>query len=142
MLVSSIMDKNVITVAPDDSVRHASKLLLRYNIGSVPVCSEGRKLRGMVTDRDIALRCIATGADPDNTPVKEIMTRSIVSVSPDDNVHDAAKQMAEQQVRRLPVVSGGRLAGMLSLCDIARNRPNVTEIGAVLCEISSGIRRK
>ena len=78
-------------------------------------------LRGIVTDRDIVTRCVAADADPAVTPLRELMTRRLSSVSPGDSLDDAASVMAALQVRRLPVVDRGRLVGIVALADMARS---------------------
>ncbi len=96
----------------------------------------------MITDRDIVLRCVATESDPQSTRVREIMTRGVVSVSPDDDVREAAHKMAHEQVRRLPVVSaGGSVVGMLSLGDMAKSRALEMEAANALSEISVNIKK-
>lgn len=142
MLVSDIMNRNVVTISPDESVSLASRLLSRHNIGSLPVCSEDGKLRGVVTDRDIVLRCVATGSNPDEVPVREIMTRSVLTVAPGDDVSRVADLMSSAQIRRLPVVQGGHLTGIVALGDLAW-RPNCDmEAARALSEISMNIKRR
>ena len=103
MKVSDLMTKNVVSISPDESTSLAARLLYRHNIGSLPVCSSDGKLRGILTDRDIVLRCVAAENDPEHTPVREIMSRAPISTSPDDDVRQAAEMMAAHQIRRLPV---------------------------------------
>ncbi|MEL4106156.1 CBS domain-containing protein [Oscillospiraceae bacterium CM] len=142
MLVAELMSDSVITIAPDEPASLAARLLYRHNIGSVPVCSADGHLRGIVTDRDIVLRCVAAENDPETTPVREIMTRGLVTVSPTDDVREAARQMAEAQVRRLPVVEGGRLVGMLAIGDMAKTHAFDMEASKALSEISVNIRKR
>jgi CBS domain-containing protein len=142
MLVSDLMTDSVISIAPDEPAALAARLLFRHNIGSVPVCSEDGRLRGIVTDRDIVLRCVAAENDPETTPVREIMSRNIISVSPSDDVREAARQMASAQVRRLPVVESGKLVGMLALGDMAKTHSFDMEASKALSEISSNIRKR
>lgn len=142
MRVSELMNANVVSVTPDEPVLLASRLLSRHNIGSLPVCSLDGKLRGMVTDRDITLRCVAAESDPQTTRVREIMTRGVVSVTPDDDIREAAHKMAHEQVRRLPVVdSGGSVVGMLSLGDMAKSRAMEMEAANALSEISVNVKK-
>lgn len=138
--VGDIMSDHVITVGQDEPVIAAARLFKRYNLGALPVCDDTGRLRGMLTDRDVVLRCMASGYDPKNVKIREIMTRGIVTTSPDSAVDDAAKQMSTDQVRRLPVVDGGRLVGMLSLGDMARHCD--MEAAAALADISSNVSRK
>ncbi len=142
MLVSELMTDSVISIAPDEPASLAALLLFRHNIGPIPVCTEDGRLRGIVTDRDIVLRCVAAENDPETTPVREIMSRSLVTVSPSDDVREAARQMSESQVRRLPVVEGGRLVGMLALGDMAKTHSFDMEASKALSEISSNIRKR
>ncbi len=139
MLVSELMSDNVISIAPDEPASLAARLLYRHNIGSVPVCTEDGRLKGVVTDRDIVLRCVAAENDPETTPVREIMTKSIVTVSPNDDVREAARQMAEAQVRRLPVVDAGSV-GYLAIGDMAKKHMYDMEASKALSEISLNLR--
>ena len=141
MLVSELMNRDVITIAPEETASIAARLLFRRNIGSVPVCDRSGRLRGIVTDRDIALRCVAAGNDPETTPVREIMSRCVVSCSPDDDISSASAKMSSGQIRRLPVVENGQLVGILSLGDIAVSRQCRMEAGSALSDISSNVRR-
>ena len=95
----------------------------------------------MVTDRDIVVRCVAAGDDPERTRVAEIMTRRILAAEPDRSVDEAARLMAREQVRRLPVQERGRLVGMVSLGDVAVRPDYTMEAGEALQEISQNIRR-
>ncbi len=142
MLVSELMTDSIISIAPDEPASLAARLLFRHNIGAIPVCTEDGRLRGIVTDRDIVLRCVAAENDPETTPVREIMSRGLVTVSPTDDVREAARQMAESQVRRLPVVESGKLIGMLALGDMAKTHSFDMEASKALSEISSNIRKR
>lgn len=142
MQISDIMSPNVVSVTPDESASLAARLLYRHNIGSVPVCSEDGNLRGIVTDRDITLRCVAAESDPDTTPVKDIMSKNIISVSPEDDVRIATRMMAKEQVRRLPVTSEGKIVGMVSLGDMAKTHTYDMEASKALSEISENTNRK
>ena len=142
MLVSDIMNQSVVSCAPDENVAHAARLMASYNVGSLPVCSPDGRLRGIVTDRDIVLRCVAEGSDPRKTPVRELMTRAVASLSPGDDISRAADKMGGSQVRRMPVVQGGKVVGILSLCDIARREACGMEAARAFGEISSNLKRK
>ena len=102
-------------------------------------CGADGRLRGVVTDRDIVLRCIAAEEDPAQTMVRDIMTRSCATVSPGDDCREATRIMSARQVRRLPVVEEGRLVGMISLSDLARSRRFDMEAAQALCEISENV---
>ena len=139
MQVKDLMNPSVVTVEPTASAALAARLISRHNVGSLPVCTEGGRLRGVVTDRDIVLRCIATEDDPAQTPVRDIMTRGCATVSPDADCREATRLMSLHQVRRLPVVENGRLVGMISLADVARSGRFDMEAAQALCEISENI---
>ena len=119
MKVSEVMTRNVQTVSPDQPVQEAASFMLNADAGSIPV-TEGDRLIGMITDRDITVRGIAKGYGPD-TPVRELMTDDLIVVRIDDDVEEAATKMSDAQVRRLPVIDQDeRLCGIVSLGDLAR----------------------
>jgi len=134
--VSELMTSDAISVMPDDTAGFAAALMARHNIGALPVCTPAGALRGIVTDRDITLRCISNDCDPYQTCVREIMSRNISSVSPDADIREAARIMADKKVRRLPVVNEGKIEGMLSLGDIAKSRSSDIEASKALSDIS------
>lgn len=142
MLIRDLMNPSVVTVEPTSSAALAARLISRHNVGALPVCGNDRRLRGMVTDRDIILRCIASEDDPAQTPVRDIMSRGCATVSPDDDCRRATHLMAEHQVRRLPVVDGGKVVGIISLSDLARSHRYDMEAAQALCEISENILQK
>ena len=121
MQVKDLMNPSVVTIEPASSAALAARLISRHNVGALPVCAGDGRLRGMVTDRDLVLRCIAAEEDPAQTPVRDIMTRECATVSPGDDCREATRLMAAQQVRRLPVVENGKIVGMISLSDLARS---------------------
>jgi len=141
MKVSEIMNSNVISLKAEDTVSRAAALFARHNIGALPVCGNDGRLRGIVTDRDIVLRCIAGEYQPEETKVREIMTRGVSTVSPEDDIRAATHLMSEEQVRRLPVVDSGRVVGMISLGDIARKNAFDMEASRALCDISTPRRK-
>ncbi len=119
MKVSDVMTREVETVRPDQTAREAASFMLSSDAGSIPV-TEGDRLIGMITDRDIAVRGVAHGHGPD-TPVRELMTSGVVCARLDDDVEEVAMRMAEAQVRRLPVLDENeRLCGIISLGDLSR----------------------
>lgn len=142
MKVRDMMSQRVITVTPEENLAVAARLLSHYNIGALPVCTKEGRLRGIVTDRDIVLRCVATEDDPCGTRVSDVMTRRIVSVDADEPINVAAELMSDRQIRRLPVQSGGRLVGMVSLGDLAKVPDFSTEAAGTLESVSSNFRRK
>ena len=127
MKVFDIMSEHIVTVGLGEPVAAAARLLKQYNIGAVPVCDERGNLRGMITDRDIAVRCAANGLSPMETKTGDVMTRGVITINDNAYIGDAARLMADAQIRRLPVCRDGRLVGMLSLADLARNTACDTE---------------
>ena len=120
MKVSEVMTRDIQTVRPDQPVQQAASFMLSADAGSIPV-TDGDRLIGMITDRDIAVRGVAKGYGPD-TPVRELMTNDIICVRADEDVDDAASKMSEAQVRRLPVIDDQeRLCGIVSLGDLSRD---------------------
>ena len=142
MKVCDIMSDRVVSIDQNESVSAAAKLLKRCNIGALPVCDGNHRLRGMLTDRDIVTRCVAADADPAQLRVSEIMSRGVVTAGPFDELNQVVKIMGADQVRRLPVLDEGRLVGMVTLCDMARNCNCDMEASEALSEISSNFRRK
>ena len=141
MQVRDLMNPSVVSITPSGSASLAARLLSRHNVGSLPVCGEDGGLRGIVTDRDIILRCVAAEEDPLKTQVKDIMTRNCAVVSPDDDAREATRLMAARQGRRLPVLEDGRVVGMVSLGDLARSHRCDMEASKALSEISENVKK-
>ena len=119
MKVSEVMTKDIETVRPDQQARDAARFMLQADAGSIPV-TDGERLVGMITDRDIAVRGVALGYGPE-TLVSDLMTSGVVSAHADEPVEEAARKMGEAQVRRRPVIDDQeRLVGIVSLGDLAR----------------------
>jgi CBS domain-containing protein len=119
MKISEVMTRDVQTVRPDQTAREAASFMLNADAGAIPV-TEGERLVGMITDRDIAVRGVAEGHGPD-TPVRELMTNDIVAARLDDDTDDVAAKMSEAQVRRLPVIDDQeKLCGIVSLADLSQ----------------------
>ena len=119
MKVSQVMTRDVKTVRPDQTAKEAARFMLSEDAGSMPV-SEGDRLIGMITDRDIAVRGVAKGHGPD-TPIRELMTNEVICAREDDDVEEVATKMSKAQVRRLPVIDASdKLCGIVSLGDLAR----------------------
>ncbi|MGE5640348.1 MAG: CBS domain-containing protein [Clostridia bacterium] len=120
MRLSNIMTGSIQTVAPGASLAEAAKKMASADIGSLPVCSGERKVIGIITDRDIAVRAVARGLDPNATRVQDVMTREVLSCPADSDVEAACELMEEKQVRRLVVTDGQDAPiGIVSLGDIA-----------------------
>ena len=135
MKVSEIMTKDVISLSVDDTTEHAAQLMKEHNIGAIPVDRE-EKVVGIVTDRDIVLRCIAENKNTKTQKVREIMTSNPVVGEVNMNVDDAARIMSERQIRRLPIVESNKLVGMVSLGDLAVQPKLHEKAGEALSEIS------
>lgn len=118
MRVKDVMTNDVASLNPEDSIERAAELMKEFNIGSLPVC-EGKKVIGIVTDRDIALRAVAEGKDNRNQTVKDVMSSNPVVIDSQADVKEAAKLMSDNQIRRIPIVEANSLVGMVSLGDIA-----------------------
>jgi CBS domain-containing protein len=119
MQLSEIITREVETVRPETSAREAAQRMRSMDVGALPVC-DGRRLLGMVTDRDLAIRVLAEGRDPNATPVQDAMTPDVCYAFEDDDVQRAADIMKDRQIRRLPVVDREKhLVGIVALGDIA-----------------------
>mgnify|MGYP002523010605 FL=1 len=140
MRVKDCMTKQVISVGAGEPVSVAARLMARYNLGALPVRGTDGQLEGMLTDRDIVLRCIAAERSPKAVRVREVMTRSIAAAAPDTDATAAAGIMAARQVRRLPVTEEGRLVGMVSLADLSRRPDYMMEAAEALEDICAGVR--
>jgi CBS domain-containing protein len=132
--IKEVMTRDVRACEPNATVAQAAKVMAQEDVGPVPIVEDGR-LAGLVTDRDIVVRVVAEGRDPNTTTVREIASTKLVTVSPDDDLDEALKLLAERQVRRLPVVEGDRLVGIVAQADIARLGKD-KKTGEVVEEIS------
>jgi CBS domain-containing protein len=133
--VQELMTRNPCSIDADKSVTYAAKMLRDEDVGLAPIV-EGDRLVGTVTDRDITIRVVAEGKDPESTKVKDIASINLVTVDPRQDLDEALKLMAKHQVRRLPVTEeGGRLVGLVAQADIARSG-NESQTGRVVEEIS------
>ena len=142
MKVRELMTKQVVRIHPEEPVAVAARTLTQYNIGALPVCGRDGQIYGMVTDRDLVTRCMASGRQADAMKVRDAMTAGVVSVGPDMDVTAAAHLMGRRQVRRLPVVENGRLCGMVSLGDLAAREENAIDAADALTEITANIREE
>lgn len=120
--IRDIMTRTVETVSPETTIKDAASLMKGKDFGSLPVV-EGKKVVGVLTDRDIAVRVVAEGRDPASTRLGEVMSKDIVSVREDSDLQEAEKLMHDRQLRRLPVVNAqGELVGYLSLAKMTRSQ--------------------
>ncbi|MBZ9688291.1 CBS domain-containing protein [Clostridium estertheticum] len=135
MKLRDVMTKEVTSLNVDDTVEKAAQIMKEKKVGSIPVCRDG-KIEGMVTDRDITLRSIAQGENISSIKVSSIMSLNPITGDLNMDVHEAANLMAENQIRRLPVVDNNAVVGILSLGDLAVEPKFVNEAGDALSEIS------
>jgi CBS domain-containing protein len=133
--VKDVMTPRPTSVAGDAMAVEAARRMLSEDVGSLPVV-DGELLVGMITDRDLVLHVIAKDLDPHKVPVSDVCSENPVTAEPEEALDDALQRMASEQVRRLPVVTDGRLVGILAQADIARtSRPEST--GRLVEEISA-----
>ena len=117
--IRDLMTSNPATAEPSTTVVDAARIMASEDVGPVPIV-EGGRLTGIVTDRDLVVRVLAESKDPNSTTVGEIASSDLTTVSPDTDLHEALDLMSASQVRRLPVVEGGQLVGIVAQADIAR----------------------
>jgi CBS domain-containing protein len=117
-----IMSPDCTCIGENDTVLEAAERLAELDVGSMPICGQDDRLKGMVTDRDIVVKVLAKGKDPSSTPVSELATQDeVVTIGADDPIEEALRTMAAHKVRRLPVIDGHELVGIVSQADIATN---------------------
>ena len=142
MKVKELMTPSVIRIGAEESVAVAARMLAHYNIGALPVCGRDGSLQGMLTDRDIVTRCLASGNAPEATKVGQVMTSKVHTVPSEMDAGAAAHLMGRRQIRRLPVVEDGKLCGMLSLGDLAQSLENAYDASDALSGITSNISER
>ncbi|HZJ22993.1 MAG TPA: CBS domain-containing protein [Anaerolineales bacterium] len=137
---SDIMTKDLVYSLPSDMVSDVAQLMKNEDIGPVLIVDEsnnGKRLVGIVTDRDLALKVVGEGRDPNNTRVEDVMTGSLVTCRADDDVENAMRAMAQNQLRRIPVVDdSGQLVGIISQADVATRLNEPQSTAEVVKEIS------
>jgi CBS domain-containing protein len=139
MNIREVMTPNPRFIAPTETIQNAARIMRDEDTGAVPVVENGKVL-GMVTDRDIVIRAVADGAKADR-PVRDIVSGDPICATPDMSTRDASKLMAEHQIRRLPVVEGDRLVGIVSIGDLAVKEGRDSRTGDTLQDISEGVKR-
>jgi CBS domain-containing protein len=132
-----IMSENCECIGENDTVADAAKKLSELGVGAMPICGEDDRLKGVVTDRDIVVNVIAQGKDPSDVRVGELGDGKPVTIGADDSISEAIRTMADKQVRRLPVIDGHELVGIVSQADIAKNADE-DEVGELVEALSSG----
>jgi CBS domain-containing protein len=119
-----IMTPDATCVSESNTVLEAAKTLAERNVGALPICGEDNRLKGMITDRDIVVKVLAQGKDPRAIHAGEVAQGEVVTIGADDDAEEIMRTMAEHRVRRLPVIDGHRLVGIVAQADVARALPN------------------
>ena len=135
--IRDVMTSNPVCVSERDTIREVARIMAREDTGVVPVV-DGKKVIGMITDRDIVVRLVAEGKDPANAHVNEAMTKTVRAVKEDDTVNDALNVMSSSQVRRVPVVNDrNEIVGIVSMKDVAETGNQEGKVGRAMEDISS-----
>jgi CBS domain-containing protein len=136
--IADVMSRDVTSVTPDDTIRHAAELMDDLDVGALPV-TEGNRLIGMITDRDITIRATAAGLSPEETLVTEVMTEDVCHCYEDQSIEDVMQDMRDIQIRRVPVVSRDQhtLIGIVAMADLAESDADDSDTAETLREISS-----
>lgn len=121
MRVKECMTNSVVQASPETTLSDVAKLMSSNKVGSIPICNNHNNVVGIVTDRDIITRCIANNLNCSNTKASDIMNTEVIKTTPDTELNEACKIMAENQIRRLPVIQDGEIVGILSVGDLAQN---------------------
>jgi CBS domain-containing protein len=132
--INETMTANPCAIDAGKPISHAAKMMRDEDVGFAPVV-DGDRLVGTLTDRDIAVRVVAEGLDPEDTLVRDVATKNLITVEPEDDLDQALSLMARHQVRRVAVVDGGRLVGVVAQADVAREA-KAKQTGEVVEEIS------
>jgi CBS domain-containing protein len=134
-IIKDVMTSNPCSIDAEKSVAYAAKMMREEDVGLAPIV-EGDKLIGMLTDRDIAIRVVAEGRNPEQVKVADVASKQVVTIDPQQDLDEALRIMAEHQVRRLPVVEeDGKLVGVVAQADIAREGDDI-QTGKLVEEIS------
>jgi CBS domain-containing protein len=140
MKIRDVMTPNPRTVSPDDTIQAAARIMQTEDTGAVPVVNNGKVL-AVVTDRDIVVRVVAEGS-PATSLVSTIASQNVICATPDMSTREASDLMSEHQIRRLPVVDGDRLVGIVSIGDLAVKEGKDSRIGDTLQGISEGVKER
>jgi CBS domain-containing protein len=131
-----IMSRNAECVGENETLVDAARKMRDLDVGSLPVCGQDNRLKGMVTDRDIVVKCIAEGGDPATTTAGTLCEGQLVTIGADDPLEEVLRTMKQHKVRRLPVIDGHDLVGVVSQGDVAKNAPH-DKVAELLETISS-----
>jgi CBS domain-containing protein len=132
-----IMSGSAECASESDTLVDAARKMKDLDVGSLPICGEDDRLKGVITDRDIVVSCVADGRDPSSVKVSEMGDGTPVTIGADDSVDEILRTMTEHAVRRLPVIDGDRLVGIVSQADVAKNLPE-DKVGDLVSAISAG----
>jgi len=139
MKVRDVMTERIAKAMPETTLEEIAMMMKTENTGAIPVIDED-ELIGIVTDRDIVMRCVAEGGDPTQMTAEDIVSEELDTIDPDSEVEEALHMMSQKQIRRLPVVDNGELIGMLSIGDIAVKQGDQEGSGRALKEVSQGVK--
>ncbi|MEU7281648.1 CBS domain-containing protein [Streptomyces sp. NPDC045431] len=131
-----LMTEGVECIGENDTLLKAAEEMKRLGVGAMPICGEDDKLKGMLTDRDIVVKCLGAGKDPAKTTAGELAQGEVVYVDAGDNAQLVLRKMSEHKVRRLPVIDDHRLVGMVAQADVARGLPD-PQVGDLLQALST-----
>lgn len=135
MKVREIMTSHVSAANTSDTIDEIARKMKELNVGTIPICDHQNHVVGIVTDRDIVVRGIGDGYQASDS-IENVMSKELISISPDSHVHEAARLMAQNQIRRLPVIENGRLVGIVAIGDLAVRNIYVDDAGRALSDIS------
>jgi len=137
--VREIMTRNPVCCTPQDNITDVARLMKREDVGSLPVVEDRKsgKLNGIVTDRDLVLKVLAEGRDPNSIEVEAVMTRTPVTCRSDDDIQDCLDAMEQHQIRRMPIVDGsGKIVGIIAQADVATRGREPEKTAQLVEEIS------
>ncbi|HET6729843.1 MAG TPA: CBS domain-containing protein [Jiangellaceae bacterium] len=134
--IREIMTPDAVCIGENETLADAARKMRELDVGALPVCGEDNRLKGMVTDRDIVVRCIADNGDPQTVRAGELARGKPVTIGADDPIDEALTMMKEHQIRRLPVIDGHDLVGIISQADVARHIES-SRVGEVVEAIST-----
>ncbi len=122
MKVEECMCNEVCSCTPDCTIADCAKMMCGNHVGCIPVCNDNNEILGIVTDRDLVLRCVACDKDPATTKISDIMTQDICCCTPTDDIENVEGKMNKLHVRRIPVVEGKKVIGMVTIADLVKNQ--------------------
>jgi CBS domain-containing protein len=138
--VKEVMNPQVVVAKPEATIKEAAQIMSQFRIGCLIVMDED-KVVGIVTESDIIGKVVAANKDPERLRLEDIMSRNIISTTPDETIEDAAEKMVENKIKRLPVLEGGKLAGIITATDLISFEPKIIETLSELFSMKSQIGR-